>query len=321
MIFKLLVQDLSLICLPSRLIGTFCRSYAPWQGPTRLRATCESRRRGSGERTRLGVPLLKNTCIATPRHISFLKQKPSSAILSTSVFQRVRTMASPREDRFFQMSFYWEAELRRILGVHRENDLPSVFDDVGLEMSTQNTMLDEIKRHVYKTLPTLALHFDGKALEALRKAHPWLQLFERGQIDGWEEAKSAFFENGPAFLDALAKFTELTRNENLLAALLSWDLTFSTRLLQTMRAELDHHFEEEENDWEERHQSELLRSKELANELLDAGEAGSVTWSRIEALLSVHSKVEGGPLALNRLMRVRDRVPGTSGINQLTGSA
>ena len=99
--------------------------------------------------------------------------------------------------------------------------------------------LDGYEEFFGRTLPALARHFDGKALDELRQANPWLAVFEPSSAHDWKEAKDAFLDNGPACLDVLASFTDLTRLEALIIALLRLDGSLCTALLLCMRHELE----------------------------------------------------------------------------------
>lgn len=143
---------------------------------------------------------------------------------------------------------------------------------------------DGIEEFVGQTLPTLARHFDGKALDGLKQANQWLAAFEPGSIPRWEKAKSASLDNGPAFLDVLASFTDSTRFETQIGIMLSWDITFFTRLLLRIRDELDglkrHGFRGPQT----LDQRVARESNKLAK-ILGADKAKGITRRRIEALL------------------------------------
>lgn len=148
-------------------------------------------------------------------------------------------------------------------------------------------MLVRIEELVCKDLPTLARHFDGKALAGLKEANPWLVVFEPGSIPRWEKAKTAFVENGPAFLDVLASFTDLTISENLLGIMLAMDMNFSTQLLLVIRDELVQNKERMELLRDSGRVNEIVVKKrtKLADHVSQACEDKGVTRDRIEALL------------------------------------
>jgi hypothetical protein len=142
-----------------------------------------------------------------------------------------------------------------------------------------------------QTLPKLALHFDGKALDGLKQANPWLAVFEPSSTAGWKQAQGAFLDNGPVCLDVLASFTDLTRSENQIGIMLSRDITLFTRLLLAIRDEIERHGEKDPQTVDEHAAQQMSK---LTNEILDAAEAENVTRSRIEMLLRNRVKAQEG---------------------------
>jgi len=153
--------------------------------------------------------------------------------------------------------------------------------------------VNEIEELVCQTLPTLARHFDGEALDSLKRANPWLAVFEPDSLLDWEKAKRAFMDNGPSFFDVLASFTDLMRFENQIGIMLGEDVDFYTQLLLALRDEAEHHKEGYENgDPGSIDERVAQRSDSLANGVLDENVTGGVTKNRINMLLRKVVKAE-----------------------------
>ena len=151
-----------------------------------------------------------------------------------------------------------------------------------------------IEEVLSQTLPALARHLDGKALDDLKHAHSWLAVFEPRSVLGWEEAKSAFLHNGPACLDVLAGFTDLTRFEAQIGNMLIYDINFSTRLLAAIRDETERLVGRSLDPRHPRMVGPQMErwSKELADETPEAEETERVLGSRVEELLNKRSTAE-----------------------------
>ena len=163
-----------------------------------------------------------------------------------------------------------------------------------------------IESFLRQTLPAVARHFDGKALDDLKHANPWLAVFEPRSVCGWEEAKSAFLDNGPACLDVLASFTDLIGLEAQIGNMLSRNITFSTQLLQAIRSETEHIASRDLNpqkvkaerlgsrdlDPQTVDRQMKLWSTELANETSEEDETYRILRARVETLLNNRSAAE-----------------------------
>ena len=138
-----------------------------------------------------------------------------------------------------------------------------------------------------RILPALARHFDGKALTDLKRANPWLAIFEPDSKLPWKEAKDAFLVDGPAVLDTLTSLTELIRSESGIGIILSIDINMSTQLLLAIRQELErdrHSYTVEDRV--------LELSTGLTKNTLDAGEESGIAKDRIETLLKTGLEVD-----------------------------
>ena len=160
-----------------------------------------------------------------------------------------------------------------------------------IENCPDNMVIEEA---LSQTLPAVARHLDGKALHDLQHAHPWLAVFEPRSVLGWEEAKSAFLHNGPACLDVLVKFTDLSRFEALIGHMLSRDIKFNIRLLMAIRDETERLVGRSLDPRDPRMVGPLMErlSKELADETPEAEETDRVLRNRVEELLNKRSTAE-----------------------------
>lgn len=142
------------------------------------------------------------------------------------------------------------------------------------------------------TLPALAQHFDGEALDKIKRANPWLAVFATSSTPGWEQAKTAYFDNGPAFLDALASFTKLLHYESLTCTLLSRDIIFCTRLLLSIRREMEGPKSIDRGASAAIGERATRRSSILYGKFTDLNLGKGVTRARIEALLRKNMEAE-----------------------------
>ena len=134
-----------------------------------------------------------------------------------------------------------------------------------------------------QVLPRLAQHFDGKALNDLKTANPWLAVFDPSSTSNWENAKSTFIKNGPACLDVLALFTDLIRSEALIGNMLERNVAFTTLLLLAILKKM----EEIENRYDNPKKVAMQMgrwSDETDKEI--AGEEKATVKGRVEVLLN-----------------------------------
>ena len=162
-----------------------------------------------------------------------------------------------------------------------------------------NNMSDKFQRtndFFYQTLPLLAQHFDGKALDALREAHPELAVFELSSKPNWEKAKSAFVDNGPAFIEVLAEFTDLTRFDSVITNMVTEHPVTSTQLLLAIREEIKNMKEASQTKGSrvvDEHVAQL--SSTLSQEISNADKAKDITSCRVDRLLRNHINAAQDP--------------------------
>ncbi|KAF2688926.1 hypothetical protein K458DRAFT_484820 [Lentithecium fluviatile CBS 122367] len=186
-------------------------------------------------------------------------------------------------DETNRTAMFWNEEKRDLFKL--------AMDDIGGWDKVLATSGDESQLLLVQTLPALARNLDGKAIDGLRKANPWLAIFEPGSSSDWAKAKSAFIENGPGFLDTLASFTELKRIDCLIGYLLAKDVGVSTRLLKGIRDELER-IRGAYGDARTVDERVKRRVVEVPREMLDTGEAQGLSNVRIDALLRNVFKAE-----------------------------
>lgn len=145
---------------------------------------------------------------------------------------------------------------------------------------------DKPDEFIGQTLPLLARHFDGKALDVLKKANPWLAVFEPSSTASWERAKSAFIEDGPASLEILDEFMNLIRYDCQIGLLITWDSFTHPRLLLAIRDIQKDIKETYHIEGSKKLNERVARlSTEITKAISDALREEHITSGRIDALL------------------------------------
>lgn len=162
--------------------------------------------------------------------------------------------------------------------------------------------LDRTDDFVRQTLPMLAQYFDGKALDGLKQANPELAVFEPSSTSSWEEAKSAFINNGPAFLEVLAEYTDLIRFESQIGFIVTWDPVICTQLLLAIRDEIKSMKEVYQTEGSGKLDERVAQlSTTITEKISNADKAEDITSSRINALLSNHFNALEGQLFYSKV--------------------
>jgi hypothetical protein len=178
---------------------------------------------------------------------------------------------------------FWNEERKRIFG------------DFSIQLFNSQSAEERAADYEFlgRTLPTLALHFDGRVLADLKNTHPWLAVLEPSSPSNWDVAKTTFLENGPFCLDILEQYTELVRLEYAIGVIAQKDQTVLTYLLVGLHRALRKSISDDNSrgggqdvrlkGLSESHMLGLLTAEALEN---------GVTSDRIEKLVQNHRTAE-----------------------------